>query len=352
MVPFLRGQELLGYVDGSIPCPVVPLPRVAGSPADHAAVESTGGSTAAAAEASQARPAATSTGDYAAAVSAASQARAAWLRQDQAVLSLLISSLSKDVMHHAIGKQTSRLLWIALEQSLGSSTRTRALSLLTQFQALRQGDASITDYLGRARILVEDLALAGRPVSLDDQNLYVFRGLRPKFRPFVAGLTRGAPVTLTELSDYLTAQEFICADEYGGAAVPVAMAAQRGGRAGSQPQQQQFSSRGGGSGGRGRHRGRGRGRGRGGVRCQICNAGGHSAVTCYRRYTPSPAPQAHVAYSADGDSLAPHHWLPDTGASAHATPKASLMSTAADYTGLDSLRVGDGTGSFHTGGSI
>lgn len=53
---------------------------------------------------------------------------------------------------------------------------------------------------------MEDLALAGRQISLDEQNLYVFRGLRPKFRAMVASLAvSGTLVTLPQLSDDLQA---------------------------------------------------------------------------------------------------------------------------------------------------
>lgn len=121
----------------------------------------------------------------------------------------MVKFMSDETMHLAIGRITSRHLWTSIEQVLGSTTRARTLRLLGQLHGLRQGDSSVADYLGRARVLVEDLALAGRPVTLDDQNLYVFRGLRPEFRPLVAPLTRAAPVTLGELFDYLVAHEFI-----------------------------------------------------------------------------------------------------------------------------------------------
>lgn len=57
--------------------------------------------------------------------------------------------------------------------------------------------------------------MVGRAVTLDDQNLYIFRGLRLEFRLLVATLTaRKELVTLAELSDFLVANEFICGDEY------------------------------------------------------------------------------------------------------------------------------------------
>lgn len=72
-------------------------------------------------------------------------------------------------------------------------------------------------------------------------------------------------------------------------------------------------------------------------------------VTCYRQYNNASSPQANVAYSAYGaESLVHHQWFPNTGASNHATPSPSVMSSTADYTSSDTLRVGNGSGLFIT----
>ncbi|XP_019167709.1 PREDICTED: uncharacterized protein LOC109163420 [Ipomoea nil] len=222
---------------------------------------------------------------------------------------MLISSLSEETLRFTVGRGTSRQLWQVIEQTLDSSTRSRALRLLGELQGLRQGDSSIWDYLGRAQMLIDELALAGRQVELDDQNLYVFRGLRPEFRPLVATLARGAPVPLTEVADFLVSQEWICSDDGVPLGAPAAMAVSHGGHGGrgggSQPR---------GSGGRG------------------------------RRFTPSSDPQAYVVVSGGDDTLDdPHQWFPDTGATNHATPDSSLLTSATGYDGSEMLRVGSGT---------
>ncbi|XP_019172826.1 PREDICTED: chromatin target of PRMT1 protein-like [Ipomoea nil] len=198
-------------------------------------------------------------------------AYAVWMRQDKALLSMLVSSLSDE------------------------------------------GDSSVADYIGRAQVIVEELTLAGRVVSLDDQNLFVFRGLRPEFCALTASLAvRGQPVTLQELADFLGAQEFIASRDYGGA--PTALAVQRGGGRSGRGDQNRGggqragggnggSNRGGGrrqQGGRGRG-GRGRGRNSGGnqVQCQICRRTGHEAHVCYNRYNSSP--QANLTYQDNSD---------------------------------------------------
>ncbi|XP_019184211.1 PREDICTED: uncharacterized protein LOC109179097 [Ipomoea nil] len=170
LLPFLDGQGLLGFIDGSTSCPLEESPVAAAGAIDVVS----------------ASPAA---------------ARAAWLRHDKAVLSLFISWLSEEMIHLAVGRTSSWQLWLSVEQTLGLTTRARALRLV--LQALRQGDASIPEYLGRAQVLIEDLALVGRPVTLEDQNMYIFRGLRSEYRPLVALLMRSAPLSLSELSDFL-----------------------------------------------------------------------------------------------------------------------------------------------------
>ncbi|XP_019176902.1 PREDICTED: uncharacterized protein LOC109172209 [Ipomoea nil] len=257
-------------------------------------------------------------------------------------------------MHLAVGRATSRDVWLSITAALGSSTRARCLNLLGQFQSLRQGDSSAAEYLGRAQLLVEQLSQAGRPMSLDEQNLYVFRGLIPEFRAVAASLTvTGSPVTIPQLADFLQAQEFIYADEFLPVdqhrnSSPVAMYAGQG-------QNRRQNSNGG---GRGQHRGRGQNRGRGGrgqnrgggggsPRCQICRCHGHTAVYFSKRYnTQPPAPsQAHVATTGDdGAGSALETWFPDTGATAHATPDSGMIDQAEEYTRGDVLRVGNGTG--------
>ncbi|XP_019172614.1 PREDICTED: uncharacterized protein LOC109168021 [Ipomoea nil] len=147
LIPFLRGQGLLGYVTGDTPCPAALILPPATSDASSGAAPST---------------------------PTPNPAYGFWIQQDQSILSLLISSLLDEVMYLAVGRDTSRAVWTSITSALGSSTRARCLNLLAQFQSLRQADSSAGEYVGRAQLVVEDFALAGRPVSLDEQNLYVF----------------------------------------------------------------------------------------------------------------------------------------------------------------------------------
>jgi predicted ester cyclase len=55
------------------------------------------------------------------------------------------------------------------------------MQLYGSLQDLHQGDDIVTLYLQKAKGLFDELAVAGRPISFTDFNLYVFRGLRDEF---------------------------------------------------------------------------------------------------------------------------------------------------------------------------
>ncbi|XP_019152193.1 PREDICTED: uncharacterized protein LOC109148906 [Ipomoea nil] len=332
LVPFLKGQELLGFIDGETLCP--PL-MIKVTPSDSSSAATTFGST-------------------------PNPAYRAWVKQDQSLLSLLISSLSDEVMYLAVGKTTSREVWESIGTAPGCSTRARCLSLLGQFHALWQGNATAAEYLGRAQLLVEALAHAGRPVSLDEQNLFVLCGLCPEFRSMASSLTAaGRRVTIPQIGDYLQAQEFIHADDFstgvdgGLLQAPSAMYAGRGrhGEGG----RENFSNPGRGSQGRGQNGSNWCRGGRGSApRCQICRAQGHTALYCYKRYAPAPPAQANLVVSGEDaatTTASASGWFPDTGATAHATPDQSMLAQSDEYNGGDVLRVGNGAGFNNQGGS-
>jgi hypothetical protein len=151
MKPYLIGQWVFSFVDGSHSCP---------SPLDlssHSTAASTNIN------------------------SGPSQVFLTWKQQDQLILSALLSSLSIDVLHLVVDCPTSASVWSTLESALASPSNSRIMQLHGSLQDLRQGDDTVTLYLQKAKGLFDELAAVGRPISLTDFNLYVFRGLRSEF---------------------------------------------------------------------------------------------------------------------------------------------------------------------------
>ncbi|XP_019197087.1 PREDICTED: uncharacterized protein LOC109190943 [Ipomoea nil] len=250
-----------------------------------------------------------------------------------------MSSLSDEVILLAIGHQTTQSAWNAVVTSLALSSHSRSLNLFRQLLSLQQGHASVADYIAKGRILVEDLTLVGRPISLEEQNLYVLKGLRLEFRGLASSLkVRGQPVTHQELTDLLGTKEFLSGGYRG--SLLTAFAAHRGGDQCGQGVQ----SRGGGgrnsdqsSGQSGQSRGSGGGWNRGGGRrgggrnrnwqpkCQLCATLGHTTVTCHLRYAKDP--QANVVYQEfpSNSTQGSHIWLADTDATDHASPDIAAI---------------------------
>ncbi|XP_019157359.1 PREDICTED: uncharacterized protein LOC109153919 [Ipomoea nil] len=198
-------------------------------------------------------------------------------------------------------------------------------------------------------MIAEALSLAGRPLSPDEQILYVLRGLRPEFRTMAYSLTAsGATVSLSQLSDFLQAQEFIHEDDFAvadtavGSSSPAAFYAGRG-RHGNDHTSGRHSGGRGGRQNRGRNNQGRQSRG-GGLRCQICRAHGHTAVYCYKRYTERPAGHTNVAvFSENAANMTSDVWFPDTGATSHATPDEQMIGHSEAYTGGDIFKIGNGT---------
>jgi hypothetical protein len=83
-----------------------------------------------------------------------------------------------DVLHLVVDCQTSSSIWRTLEQVIASSSNSRIMQLHASFQDLRQGDESVTQFMQKSKASFDELGAAGQPISREDFNLYVFRGLR------------------------------------------------------------------------------------------------------------------------------------------------------------------------------
>jgi len=125
-------------------------------------------------------------------------------------LSVLLSSLSVDVLHLVVDCSTSHCVWRTLEKALASPSNSRIMQLHGSFQDLRQGDSSVSIYMQQAKSLFDELAAAGRPMSLEDFNLFVFRGLHGEFKDLVTSLiTKVEPLSYANLHNHLLTHEFL-----------------------------------------------------------------------------------------------------------------------------------------------
>ncbi|KAK2990765.1 hypothetical protein RJ640_007435 [Escallonia rubra] len=97
-----------------------------------------------------------------------------------------------------------------LEISLNSPSNTRILGLHINLHELDQKDESVSAYLQRAQFISDELSATGRPISIEDFNVYVFHGLKSDFEDLVTTLNaRTEPVSFSELHSLLLSHEFL-----------------------------------------------------------------------------------------------------------------------------------------------
>ena len=115
-----------------------------------------------------------------------------------------------DVLLLVVDCFTSHCVWCTLKKALASPSNSRIMQLHGSFQDLRQGDSSVSIYMQQAKSLFDKLAAAGRPMSLEDFNLYIFCGLHGEFKDLVMNLiTKVEPLSYADLHSHLLTHEFL-----------------------------------------------------------------------------------------------------------------------------------------------
>ncbi|XP_073266435.1 uncharacterized protein [Populus alba] len=295
MKPYLLGQGVYAFVDGSYPCPAL-----------YVATTET-------------------------AAPAINSFFLSWKQQDQLIMSALLSSLSTEILHLVVDCHTSYSIWQTLEKSFASPSHSRIMQLHGSFQDLRQGDDSANIYLQRAKVLFDELVAVGQPLFLEDFNLYVFRGLPSDFKDLVTSLsTRADPLSYSDLHSYLLTHEYLNKSSLQstlGSPMTAPLLPTP-----SHPTASAFLAQRSGFGGSSDHSYRGRGRHRDGWRAKYCS-----------QFT-SQHLQATANLAFQNSQLTFAGRFPNTSANQHVTPDLSSMTSSEPYTGSDQLHVGDGNG--------
>ncbi|XP_042982037.1 uncharacterized protein LOC122311522 isoform X1 [Carya illinoinensis] len=320
MIPYLKGQRLFHFVDGST-APPPPLLSDALTP----------------------NP------DF-----------LHWTQTDQIILSALISTLSDNLIAQVVGYSTSRQVWSALDKLFASQSQSRIIQLRYQLATLSKGSSSVSEYFRKVKHLSDTMCAAGIILSPAEFVSYLLAGLSNDYDAFVTTVTaRIEPLSPEELYGLLLTHESRLAHS---SHLPHSIdlsahftSASRG-----------HSTI------RGNFRGHSRGRGRGRntpsstpnftphsspsnfsplphsrPTCQLCGKIGHVVMKCYHRFDhsyQSDPPRSLTANYTSSASTPDQTWYPDTAATNHLTSDLTHLNlNSAAYTGVDQIRVGDGT---------
>ncbi|KAK1629526.1 hypothetical protein QYE76_003841 [Lolium multiflorum] len=330
VLPLLGSHYLLGYVDGSLPCP-------------PALVDSVNGPV------------------Y-------NPAHRVWMGQDQANLSSIQGSLTPAVAGLIVFAKTSHEAWTTLERSFASQSQARASALRRELGECEKLDTTATEFYNKVKALADTLASIGQPLTDSEFNSFIVNGLDEEYDGLVEIINeRGNsnPMMAHEIYSrlLLTEQRVESRRSSRSRGSPAAHAAYKGGSPASGAPTS------------------GKGPappssappsvlpGSGAPRiCQLCGLHGHWASKCHRRFQksflglgndgkdtrnnarqvamddrPAPAPksQGHTqSYSIDP------HWYMDSGATEHLTSEMGKLHTTEPYHGSDKVHTANGAVEF------
>ena len=109
-------------------------------------------------------------------------------KQDQQVLSILVSSLSENVLPCVVGKTTSKEAWEALNKHCSSSNPSRIMHLHNKLHDTSKGTRSVSEYVQDIRRTCDELAVVGHPVQESVSIYALLRGLGSTYSAFNVGI--------------------------------------------------------------------------------------------------------------------------------------------------------------------
>ncbi|KAF5480595.1 hypothetical protein F2P56_001331 [Juglans regia] len=310
MVPYLKGQQLFHFVDGT---GIPPFPFLPDKTPDPTFLS--------------------------------------WTQTDQLILSTLISTLSDNLIAQMIGYSTAREVWKAIDKLFTSQSHARIIQLRYQLATISKGSSSVSDYFQKVKHLYDTMSAAGSPLTPVEFLSYLLAGLNSEYDAFVTSVTaRLEPFSTEELYSLLLTYESHLSHNNHLPSSFNPLANYRGN-------------------GRGRERERGRGRGRHNPpspmpstnspsqmsfnlphskpTCQLCAKVGHVVLNCYHRFNQayqSDPPRSLTAHYTTSTLALDTAWYPDTAATNHLTSDLSHLNlSSAPYGGTHKIRVGDGS---------
>lgn len=157
-MPYLRGSQLLGYVDGSIIAPEKMISETTTEGALQRVLN----------------PAYTTwlQHDQIVLSTLLSSLSPTWRQHDQILLSALLSSLSPEVLAQVL-LATAAEVWTALERIFSLQSRARTMQVRMQLANTHKKDLSAAEYFAKMKALADAMASAGCPLKEEELISYI-----------------------------------------------------------------------------------------------------------------------------------------------------------------------------------
>ena len=164
------GYDLIGYIDGSIPCP----------------------------------PNTITTDNH----TFTNPSHKLWIRQDQLLLNAIISSLSPTIIPFIAYAGTAREAWNILANTYAKPSRGHIQQVKDKLKNPTKGTQTITEFLHSIKARADELAILGAPVDSEDFTDKILDGLGDEYKELVRAIqARDTPISFDELHEKLLSFE-------------------------------------------------------------------------------------------------------------------------------------------------
>jgi hypothetical protein len=167
--PILKAHELIGFIDGSEPCPPKFL------------IDETGETT-----------------------KLVNPNYSLWQKKDQCLLSWFNTTMSDRMMSSLYGLNTAKQVWTTLATRYASQSNARITYLKRQLQTLNQGSKSYSEFLGEIKSCAALLAAAGQSVEEEDLISYALGGLNSHYTTFITLFNFSTRTSSMSFEDFQT----------------------------------------------------------------------------------------------------------------------------------------------------
>ncbi|CAA0815262.1 Unknown protein, partial [Striga hermonthica] len=305
-----------------------------------------------------------------------------WERQDQILASWILSSLTEGMLVLTVGLNSSKDIWLALENNFSAQSQAKVMQYKILMQSLKKNGMTMGEYISKMKSFCDILASAGHKISETDQVLHILSGLGNEYDSVMVNVTsRIEPYGLNELHALLLSYKarLEANNNLLGPTIntdgtqPSINATQMDNRRFNNPFNQgrgnfkNFRGSNFNRGGRFARGGRGRGRyNNNKVICQICNVANHTVDRCWYRSDLSYGnsgqqtqqgnvqrnPNLNLSHFGQIPQLGNSNniseigsessWFPDSGATTNVTNELANLNMGSEYVGNNRLQMGNG----------